>query len=356
MEKAHGWVYVRSKNNSRGAGKGGSSLQTSPSTPSVLTPASKPTDLSTPVSGTSLSSREQSMIPENEGFNFAEPPMPPPIPYSMPAFGGAIPSDDFSTFFEMSRQSSGGVIGDLDSLTTSSVNLNAFHDQLMAGDPSDLVPALEMHPQSTTSLSIPSAGSVPDLMNPSLSFDGSPLASTDNTTPNFDLEWSRLDATPQDEYTIFNMQLGTPGYTESNALNGHFHDMGPPRFPYGMAGQLSSFSPGGQGHLTLYSPDSTAADEGLPEPKEYGVRPVAGNDFTLYDASSGLSAANLAPPMNRYDAVSQYAQAQAQTMFPPLNDRDMSDVQSWPGQQRQASDWFDYMTSGNPEMDLKFMK
>ncbi|KAJ5594059.1 Zinc finger C2H2 [Penicillium hispanicum] len=341
MEKAHGWVYVRSKNNTRGGSKRGSSLQATPGTPSVSTPASKSVDFSTPMSGPSPSSREPSLFPENLGFNFADPPLP-------------ARSDDYLSLFDASSYPTSSSVGnDFGSLATS-VNLDTFQAQFEAGDPNSLIPALEMHRQSMNTMSIPSAESVPELMPHSMSFDGSPLATTDNNSLNFDYEWSHLDLPAPEDYTVLHM-VPTPAHSDNKPYTVYPGNMGPPPLPqysYGASGKLSGLSPGAQGHLTLYSPDSGAAEERLSDHYEYGIQPQTGNDFTLYEASSRLNAANLVPAVNRYQAVSQYAQAQAQTMFPPLQDRDLQGIQSWP-EQRRGSNSDSYAPT---DMDLEFMK
>lgn len=49
MEKAHGWVYVRSKKNARGGSKRGSPTQATPTTSDLSTPASNPVDSPSPL-------------------------------------------------------------------------------------------------------------------------------------------------------------------------------------------------------------------------------------------------------------------------------------------------------------------
>lgn len=99
MEKAHGWVYIRSKHSSRALGAKSKrgikspSVQATPDTPSASTPASGPTDFSTPSMGPTLSPFEASMDDEDEfEFNFADPPPPPPMdPVNLANFFASLP-------------------------------------------------------------------------------------------------------------------------------------------------------------------------------------------------------------------------------------------------------------------------
>ncbi|KAJ5119106.1 hypothetical protein N7526_010743 [Penicillium atrosanguineum] len=320
MEKAHGWVYVRSKNNARGGstGKRGSSVQATPGTPSVSTPASRSADFSTPFSAPSASPQEHPMFQDNVPFNFNDPPVP-------------VRGDDFPPLFENSPYQTSSVGMGNEFTFPTSMNLDAFQNQFEAGEPDGLIPALEMHRQSMNSMSIPSADSVPDLMGPSMSFDGSPMATTDNSVT-FDLDWSRLDYNSmQEDVQALNMQLPTPSsdhsglkpYVDNSMCANNY--MG-----YEAPNKVSGLSPNAQGNLMLYSPRSGQADEHY----DYQFQAPAGNDFTLYDQSHRMSmnaASHVTPPMTQQTSASQYAQQpqRTQPMFPPL-DRDaaIQDIQS----------------------------
>lgn len=334
MEKAHGWVYVRSKNNARGGSKRSSSIQATPETPSVATPASKATDLLTPLSGPSPSPHEPTLgLPANPLFNFADPPAP-------------AHSDDFPLFLENSpyQTSTAGLTSEMSSFPTS-FNLDGFQTQFEAGDPNGLIPALEMHRQSMNSMSVPSVESVPDL------FDGSPLAHTENTSLNFDMEWSHLDMQNlSEDYTAMNMQLPTPARSvDAAAMKSYSHEMpmlASNQFAYGAVDKLSGLSPGAQGNLMLYSPGSGRADEGL---SDHYAQHAAGNDFTLYEQNAqmgrgltqGAPSAS-APPADQY----------SQTMFPPLErDQILQGIQSWAEQQQGAGNG----TTMPSDMELDFM-
>ncbi|CAG8253655.1 unnamed protein product [Penicillium olsonii] len=306
MEKSHGWVYVRSKNNGRASSssKRSSSAQATPMTPSVSTPASKATDFASPIPGPSPSPSDQTYgWPENPPFNFAEPPMP-------------AQGDDFPLFGEASPY----LMNDINSFPNT-MNLSAFQNQFESGDPNGLIPALEVHRQSMNSMSVPSTDSVPDLMGP-VSFDGSPLTGTESI--NFDQEWSNLEYPMNEDYTAMPFQL--PQGHNLDAMKGYSNDydqMNVNHLSYGPAGTISGLSPGAQGNAMLYSPDSSNVGDTLSERYEYAQSQVssdfnqAGNDFTLYNqnAQMGHSAHPMMPTSS--DQSARYRQLQ-QNMFPSL--------------------------------------
>ncbi|KAJ5161230.1 Zinc finger C2H2 [Penicillium capsulatum] len=126
MEKAHGWVYVRSKNNARGGSKRSSPAQATPVTPDLSTPASKPVDFPTPISGSSVFSGDY-----HPGFNFNDPVVP-----------GM--TSDFSLFGE-SPNSHSVEEGEANNTSMpfdyglSSANLDGFQAQFQNGHPDDLI-------------------------------------------------------------------------------------------------------------------------------------------------------------------------------------------------------------------------
>ncbi|KAJ5197840.1 uncharacterized protein N7498_006957 [Penicillium cinerascens] len=351
MEKAHGWVYVRSKNNARGGstGKRGSSIQATPGTPSVSTPTSRSADYSTPFSAPSASPQEPPMFQDNVPFNFNDPPAP-------------VRSDDFPPLFENSPYQTSSVGMGNDFTFPTSMNLDAFQSQFESGDPEGLIPALEMHRQSMNSMSIPSADSVPDLMRPSMSFDGSPMATTDNSVT-FDLDWSRLDYNNmQEDCTALNMQLPTPASSDNSGLKPYVDNSmsASANFVgYDAPGKVSGLSPNAQGNLMLYSPGSGQADDQY----DYQYQTPAGNDFTLYDQSHRMSMnapSHVVSPMAQQASAGQYAQQpqqpqQNQPMFPPLPDRDsaLQDIQLWAEQSQQGTNYDPYM---GPNGEYEYMK
>ncbi|KAJ5909569.1 Zinc finger C2H2 [Penicillium tannophilum] len=331
MEKAHGWVYLRSKNNARGDSKRASSNQAS-RTPSVSTPASKSVDFPTPMTGPSPSpGPSSSMFPDSLPFNFNDPPI--------------AHSDDYPRLFETSPypSSSAGMSNDISFPT--SVNLDSFQTQFESGDPHGLISSLEMHRQSMNSISVPSAESVPDLMGMS-GYDGSPMAATDNSL-NFDFEWGNLDYSEVDaDYTSLNMQLQTPAQSEQ-IYKGYSGQMatGPSHLSMTAPHKMAGLSPNAQGNPMLYSPGS--------EHYEYGAQHQNGNDFMLYGEHAGMQMAQMIPSMTQHQATRQYAQAQ--TMFPPLTEQDavLQGLQSWATEPRQGNKPESYM---HHDMELEFMK
>jgi uncharacterized C2H2 Zn-finger protein len=169
MEKAHGWVYVRSKNNGKHAKDSSSasvsSVQPTPQTPAMSTP-SNITDFPTPVSGPAPSPYDPfTGMPGNPPFSFAEPPVNPNGDFQLfpdiPLFLGS-PFDDVS----MGMDDYSGFSTNLD--------FNAFQAQLEAGNPDDLAPAMDLYRPS-----ISSTGTYDSMGVPSV-FDNSPLAVSDN--------------------------------------------------------------------------------------------------------------------------------------------------------------------------------
>ncbi|KAJ5154281.1 uncharacterized protein N7500_009720 [Penicillium coprophilum] len=330
MEKSHGWVYVRSKNNGRNGSKRGSSAQATPQTPSVSTPASKTTDFASPIPGPSPSPSDQTYNwPENPQFNFADPP-------------ALAHGEDFPLFGETSPY----LMTDVNSFPTS-VNLSGFQSQFEAGDPNGLIPALEMHRQSMNSMSIPSAESVPDLMGP-VSFDGSPLTGTESI--NFDLDWSNLDYPTNEDYTAMAAQL--PQGHSLEVMKGYSNDyeqMNLNHCSYDASGKLTGLSPGAQGNAMLYSPDSCNVGDTLSERYEYGLQAQARNDFTLYNQSAQMGSGAHPMMQTPSDHSAQYHQPQQQ-MFPSLeHERVLHNLQPWNGQQPQGH----YLPR---DMELEFMK
>lgn len=330
MEKSHGWVYVRSKNNGRNGSKRGSSVQATPQTPSVSTPASKATDFASPIPGPSPSPSVQNYNwPENPPFNFAEPP-------------ALAHGEDFPLFGDTPPY----LMTDVNSFPTS-MNLSAFQTQFEAGDPNGLIPALEVHRQSMNSMSIPSADSVPDLMPP-VSFDGSPYTGTESI--NLDLDWSNGGEYSFDEYSTMAAQVthgqsfeGIKGYPND------YNQMNLDHCSYDPSGKISGLSPGAQGNAMLYSPDSCNVGDTLSEQYEYGLQTQADNDFTLYNQTAQMGH-GAQPMMQTSSDNSAHYNQPPQQMFPSLEqERVLQSMQTWSGQQPQGH----YLPR---DMDMEYMK
>ncbi|KAI9927809.1 hypothetical protein ASPWEDRAFT_554745 [Aspergillus wentii DTO 134E9] len=280
MEKAHGWVYVRSKNNGRSGRKG--SARATPSTPSISTPASKA--VSTPASGPTNSPFDMG-YPQDPPFSFADPPT---------RTGG----DDFPLFSESNSYEDPSV-----GINGFSFNFDAFQNQLEAGDPNGLIPLDMSNRQSFDNTS------VPDLMGSSMGFENSPNASTDNNSLNFDLDWGHLDtASFDDEFTAMNMQLLTPAHSvEARGMNSFSRDP-----------SISNPSPLSfqQGKVALYSPSSCQFEENAHDLYEAGYNgPKTGNDFTLYEHNATMGAGGA---MNMSNG-NHMGLRNLNQMFPPLS-------------------------------------
>ncbi|KAJ5886912.1 uncharacterized protein N7473_009586 [Penicillium subrubescens] len=332
MEKAHGWVYIRSKHSSRALGaksKRGTkspSVQATPDTPSVSTPASGPTDFSTPSVGPTLSPFEASMDDEDElEINFADPLLScpwtlPTWPTSSPpslisrrtraiptsnhsagvvspginqptgydnaagfanstGYGHATGYDnspgfdnsaaynhstgfDESTGFNTSAyQASSGDMTNDQMFSHFDHSLASLQAQFAAADRNSLIPSIVSEP-------------VPDLgesgsMSGTLSLAESPQATADTSSALLDIDWSGLG-----NMDNMNLSSGMEDLASFQvdgaqcATNGH----------------VSGLSPGAQGNLMLYSPESGLSGGNISANFPYGLPAAqqALGDFTLF--------------------------------------------------------------------------
>lgn len=246
MEKAHGWNYIRSKNNGRQSKKD-SSVQHSPQSPSIATPASKSIDVLTPATGPTPSPYQTSQAYEpspyqasqayaqDPPFSFADPPTQNPI-------------GDFPLYAENNSYGNPSN-GAQDVVAPNFMEFDAFQSHLEASDPNRLDTGVEMHRVSFDS------SPIPDLVDPTVGFDVSPVTSTDNTSINFDLDWGRLDGPNfNEEFTSMNMQVLTPEQPDPmNFMNAYFHDpfiSESPPVPVQQA-KVPGFSPGAHSSCSL---------------------------------------------------------------------------------------------------------
>lgn len=320
MEKAHGWTYVRSKNNGK-IGKKGSTTSSVPPTPSVPqtpnmeTPVSSMTDhLPTPMTGPAPSPFEPVLgFPSNPPFNFADPPSTTNEDFQLfpdnSPYGDQPPSlDDFSPF--------------------SSTDFEAFRAQLEAAPRNELLAATDIHRPS-----FDSTATATDSMGAPGLFDDSPLTSTDSSL-NFDIDWSNIPSgNMDDEYTAMDMQLLTPdGSVEPYAMNSLSKNSSicNPSPLLAQACKISSLSPGGQGNLMLYSPSLNNVEGGFTDLYDYGWSEKPFNDFTLYE-NPGNAGGNM-PGITRASELP--TTQESNPMFPPLNtgNNDRLGNHSWAGQ------------------------
>ncbi|CEJ57381.1 hypothetical protein PMG11_06075 [Penicillium brasilianum] len=297
MEKAHGWVYVRSKHSSRAMGarsnRGTSmranSAQATPATPSVSTPASGPTDFSTPSVGPTPSPYEAAIeFPENLEFNFAD---PPPV-----ALGNGFPSF-IETFNTVEAADTAKIETGIDNYmgyvqspyhtsTSGSVTNDGSLENYGGFNPS---------PQSVSYSAGMSNDQVlsHDPVFTSVDFDG--LAS---------LQAQFAAADPQSLIThldgfnsyqvqqpiasdLEGLETGFKGYSEDQ----YMLDVQQVENQFvGAPAPVSGLSPGAQGNIMLFSPDLGMSGGNISQDFPFGVAMAQqhGTDFTLYgDATPG---------------------------------------------------------------------
>jgi uncharacterized C2H2 Zn-finger protein len=324
MEKAHGWVYVRSKHSSRTLGsksKRGTSiratsLQATPDTPSVSTPASGPTDFSTPSVGPTPSPYEgPAELPDGATFNFADPP-------------AMVPGEDFPDFFDTfnladiaangytgmhyepyQAPSSAGMSNDAGVNSYTGFDNSPQPTPYSAGMSNDIglgsFTGLDNSPQQTPSL----AGMTNDTGLDSYSgFDNSPQETPYSATMSNDQVFSAFDLAglnhlqaqfaagePEsliptlDEFSTYHMQLPTAAEGLNAGLKPISEDqlmmnMGAGNFAAAAPTHVPGLSPGAQGGLMLYAPDSGMSGNNISSDFPFGLplaqQPV--NDFTLF--------------------------------------------------------------------------
>ncbi|KAL8695414.1 MAG: hypothetical protein Q9224_003401 [Gallowayella concinna] len=252
MEKAHGWAYVRSKNN--GKTKKNSTGKTPP-TPQITTPNF---DASSPEFGVASSSH---------------------------SYGGAYsvaPSINDSED-SLSHSALNTPFMDLDDrFAPFDVNF-PWHEGYTGLNPTNPSP----YTPSSHRLSM-DAGSMTHAPTMPSSFDDSltPHEQDHLFTDNFD--WSNIDT--NNDFTSLNIQLATPASSvETRPLHAFTHN---PSICVDQAasGHIPSLSPGAQGNVMLYSPYSQhegPVDEGFEDFAADSGRPSG--DFALFDSSSGMA-------------------------------------------------------------------
>lgn len=248
MEKAHGWAYVRSKNNGK-AGKKGQNFKTPP-TPQNQTPGSDIFEASSPEF--SVSSPFVSRGSLSHSVN-----------------GSVAASEDF------------GGLSAIDTPFMNAENIFPPFDPNIRWDDSYnglTPPAQSPYTPSSHRLSW-DAGSVahpPATGTFETSMEDNPLF-----TENFD--WSNMNT----DFTSYNIQLITPA-TSIDTRSMDAYSRNPSislEQPPTLTGERPSLSPGAQGNIMLYSPYSQnegPVDEGY----EDFVSDAKPSDFALFDGSS----------------------------------------------------------------------
>ncbi|KAL8772326.1 MAG: hypothetical protein Q9209_002538 [Squamulea sp. 1 TL-2023] len=250
MEKAHGWAYVRSKNNGKTQR---SQMGKTPPTPQVTTPSF---DASSPEFGVASSSH---------GYGGA---------YSVaPSMNGSEGSRSHSVlntpFMDIDNR-----------FTPFEVNnfaWNESYDGMNPANPSPFTPSQRLSLDAGSLTNAPS--------NPS-SFETLLTPHDHLLTENYD--WSNMEM--NNDYTSLNIQLATPASSiETRPLDAFSYNPSicVDQVP---SGQIPSLSPGAQGNVMLYSPYSQnegSVDEGYEDFSADAGKPT--EDFPLFDSAPGSS-------------------------------------------------------------------
>ena len=269
MEKAHGWTYIRSKNNGR-KGKRSQAGQTPPA-PQVATPHSSIMDPTTPLSGEAPSPYDQYEVYSRR--------------YSV--------GESTSASEQITPHSTGSVVNEplngFYSHSGPNFDFNDFPETLQTPEQIEYSPATDgPHRPSFDALSLTNAPTGPS------SFDTSWTSpDQDQTLGNFD--WARIDH----DSTSYNVQMATPASSVLNRpLPSFGHDASLP-LHLATHAPIPSLSPGAHGNIMLYSPPSAhAADEGFDEFIAEAGKPTT--DFPLYDGLQGTPSLDSAPNENMF--------------------------------------------------------
>lgn len=257
MEKAHGWQYVRSKNN----GKTGTKPQTwkTPPTPQTSTPGSYIFDAPTPEF--------------HDGPAFYE---TSPIHTATESLNGSMASSEFLGPYTR------------DTLTSLNDTFGTFDAPFIWGDQHDHIGSENISDYPASSYSPSWDAAIPEPAPLPSSFEASLNPQDDEPIFGSNFDWSNMDH----DVTSLNIQLITPATSVHTHPVGAFsrnpsvsHD-GPSGF------QVPSFSPGAQGDAMLYSPYSMqsndlSVDEGFVDLNQDTLKPT--QDFPLFDGSHATS-------------------------------------------------------------------
>ena len=264
MEKAHNWVYVRSKNNGK-HGKRSQNLKTPP-TPSMTTPGSEIFHAPTP--------------------DFSEA-VPNYAPYSSHSRNqslesSVVASESSVSFVDMPPLAFEDTFGPVGS----NFNWNDSTTEYTSGGPSDYTNNSH-RPSWDSAMANPS--SMPSSFEASFTpYDDQPLVGDS-------FDWSNLPNTMNNDFTSFNIQLITPATSVENRPLDAFSRHPSISVDATSRGQIPSFSPGAQGDAMLYSPysnnaDDASVDEGYGDFTNDVQRPA--HDFPLFDNSRSASGLN----------------------------------------------------------------
>ena len=262
MEKAHGWVYVRSKNNTKNNGKKPATSKTPP-TPQINTPGSHA--ITTPSSYT----HDAATSEYDEVSSSA--PMYDSYADQQSLNGSTIASEESTPYSNMDDP-----LMDLDQPFVPFQPNFTFNDSYRAFTPAD-------PPEYPIDSDRPSwdASSMANEAAVSSSF----ATSLPDQDPMFggNFDWSNMN----NDFTSHNAQMITPASSVENRPFDAFSRNPSMSLEYPHHAQVPHLSPGAQGHLMFYSPYSnndTPMDEGS---EEMTQKPVG--DFPLFDGAQGTS-------------------------------------------------------------------
>lgn len=255
MEKAHGWAYIRSKNNGK-AGKraqGVKAPRKTPLTPQMASPVSCNLDVD------SIDFSTVSGSPDiNYGYSVAR-----SIDGSVATTEGSTPNSapgmPFMSVDEMYRPLD-PVFGMDDSLGSAGQSDHFFNT----------------HPPSWGEAPMTNAQTVPSTLETSLTLQDQQLLFSDN------FDWSNMNS----DFPSYNMQLVTPASSVDTKPLDCFSRHSSVSHPNVHQFQVPSLSPGAQ-DVMLYSPysnDDACRDEGYDDFASDTGKPD--NDFALFDGSS----------------------------------------------------------------------
>ena len=248
MEKAHGWAYVRSKNNGKTSKKPQNSKI--PPSPQIKTPGSNIFDASSPDFGSvSPYASRPSLIHSVNGSVAAS---EESAPFSTVGTPFMALEDTFGPFNAVNWD-------------------NPIGNGLNTAEPSAYTP-------SSHRLSWGAESTNNGTTEPSFEASVPPMGDDSLFTQNFD--WSNIDM----GYTSYNIQLVTPATSIDTRSMDAFSRNPSISLEHLPSNELPSLSPGAQGNVMLYSPFSqndSSIDEGYDDFASEVGKPS--NDFPLFD-------------------------------------------------------------------------
>lgn len=255
MEKAHGWAYIRSKNNGKAARKG-PSVKTPP-TPQIATPGSYIFDASGSEYGEASNSHNT-----HNGYSVAH-----SVTGSIAASEESASVSNVETPFIAVEDTFGP--------WDPNFSWNESYHGLPLPGPSDYTPSSHRQSWDATSMT-----QTPAILS---SFETSLAPNEQDPLLSENFDWSNMN-----DFTSYNIQLITPACSvESKPLDA-FSRNPSISLDQPSGGQVPSLSPGAHGNLMLYSPYSNndaAIDEGY---DDFDTGKPA-TDFALFDGSHTTS-------------------------------------------------------------------